>query len=1457
MIAVTIYSVLRTPAFQRFAGRMAADYITSGFGIEVYLDKLRLSDMLYLELEGLKVFDHHKQVILEAGNLRVQIKELSPRENIFRMESLSLTDAGFYLHWYAADTAVNLDYLLAPLGSTSADTAVSRKPMTVTCGEISLNNVAFGFTDDRFGHPGDRMDFKDIFISDIGFLAKEVSINGDSIVANIRQLTFQEKSGLKVFEFSAETSVSPTGIRTRGLGLKTDRIAANMDLNFLYHGYDKLGYFIDSVYIKADIRESLLTLADLGCFAPELRNMEDPVLFSGEINGYVSDFATRDFRFNLGNFTEFSGHVALRGLPDIYATYAKLDIEQFIVAVEDIGSFNLPVPEGHLILPGPLGELGIASLTGTYEGLYNDFKADLQLVSDLGSVNFKGFLKVDEKTRQPVYSGNVYGQSLDLKALTEIEELGLTDLDIEFEGKSFDPDQLDVFLNGWIENMDFRDYSYEKIIFGGHLLGKSYDGRLVIMDPFVNLSFLGKVDFNQIRPSFDFTCTIEDAFFYELNLSDKSRDMNLSAEIKGAFSGINPDDFEGHIDIDRLVYHENGKDYRLANLDLTRIRKSGIRDVFTLKSDLVDADITGPLSFPRLADDIVTLIRGTAFSNPEGQGHTDPSQVVDIDIRLKDMDPVSAIFFPEVHISKGSRILGKIDTLRKDIDLKVWIDSVQAYGLFANDIAIDIDSHREEFNLEAFIAEIAFRKQGDSAMMALPDFRLKAVSVRDSLFYSIYWNNRDSLYPNYAEIDGFILHPSPELMEASLTYADAHFDNQNWSVEGDNYIVIAPDFKEVRNLEISCGDQKLSVNGRLSGQPSDTLTIGFSQWSLGNFNRFLKGNGMSIEGIINGKAGLFMNDSVPNIFAGLEVDEFYFNDVLFGDMDLHTRWLESDQALAIDMDIFHSSSSGEPYRILGLNGFYYPFDHNRNFDFDISTQNLDISVLEPMLSSFSSHVSGFATGKLSLDGSLDKPRLTGRLRLQRSELLVDYLNVTYSFSNEVIFDENYIHFNQAPVYDPYTNLGTIQGGIRHRNFSDFTLDLDIQPENLMAMNLDRYQNEVFYGKAFATGTVKLTGPFSNIKIDVEARTEKGTKVTIPINYSVDVSQSDFIVFTDVQATQEARDQSEIQVTGVSLNIGLNVTRDADIEISLPGDIGFIKASGNGNLRLGVDPNGYLTLNGSYRIQTGLFMFSLEQLVSRRFEILEGSSISWTGDINDAEVNIVARYRQRTSLSGLGSSLIEPEAANQKVNVFTDIRMTGSLFNPDLSFGISFPNMQEQDKQAVYAVLDTNDAGLMNQQAISLLVLNSFSSSGGSVGNPVNPAAIMSNTLSSMLSQISNDFNIGINYIPGDRVSNEQLEVALSTQLLNDRLIIDGNIDVSSDNTNSQNSSAIVGDVNIEYKLTKDGRFRVKAFNRSNDLSLLNDYSPYTQGVGIFYRREFNTLSDIFSHKKSVKIEKEP
>jgi len=316
-------------------------------------------------------------------------------------------------------------------------------------------------------------------------------------------------------------------------------------------------------------------------------------------------------------------------------------------------------------------------------------------------------------------------------------------------------------------------------------------------------------------------------------------------------------------------------------------------------------------------------------------------------------------------------------------------------------------------------------------------------------------------------------------------------------VEGESYVVIDSAYKEVRELNIIREGQSLTIDGRLSDKPSDTMNLRFNNWSLSHFNTFLQNSSLSIGGIINGYLGYSMDNDAPDIFADLRIKDLVFNEVVFGNAKILTHWLESDRALSLNADIFSSASTGDPYKILGVNGFYYPFDKDQNFDLDITSQNLDISLVEPLMSSFSSHMAGFATGRLDLLGTLDKPILTGKMKLQRAEITVDYLNVTYSFSNEVIVEEDYIHFNRVPIYDSRSNEGFIEGGIRHRYFKDIKLDLVIEPNNFLALDLNRYQNETFYGKAYATGQVKISGPLNNISMVVVAKTEKGTDVHIP------------------------------------------------------------------------------------------------------------------------------------------------------------------------------------------------------------------------------------------------------------------------------------------------------------------------------------------------------------------------
>ncbi|MBU0488101.1 MAG: translocation/assembly module TamB, partial [Bacteroidetes bacterium] len=235
---------------------------------------------------------------------------------------------------------------------------------------------------------------------------------------------------------------------------------------------------------------------------------------------------------------------------------------------------------------------------------------------------------------------------------------------------------------------------------------------------------------------------------------------------------------------------------------------------------------------------------------------------------------------------------------------------------------------------------------------------------------------------------------------------------------------------------------------------------------------------------------------------------------------------------------------------------------------------------------------------------------------------------------------------------------------------------------------------------------------------------------------------------------------------------------------------------------------------------------------------------------EATADIKAVYKLRTSLKPLrpqGETGLNIDTTNKRIPVECVIAMRENLFNPQIEFGVEFPTLDENSQKYYKNAVNTD----LNQQVFSLLVINNFvvpsnlrgadAITGGSgFGVGANSTELLSNQLSNWLSQISNDFDIGVNYRAGDEINSDELEVALSTQLFNDRVSIDGNFGVAG--SAQQNASNIIGDVNVEVKLTEEGRFRVRAFNKTNTSNdLITKNAPYTQGVGIFYRKEFDYI----------------
>ena len=498
-------------------------------------------------------------------------------------------------------------------------------------------------------------------------------------------------------------------------------------------------------------------------------------------------------------------------------------------------------------------------------------------------------------------------------------------------------------------------------------------------------------------------------------------------------------------------------------------------------------------------------------------------------------------------------------------------------------------------------------------------------------------------------------------------------------------------------------------------------------------------------------------------------------------------------------------------------------------------------------------------GEIAVEGEGDAPLLNGLLKLDKSKFHVNYLNTSYSVDDQIIVQPDFIGFNLIKIIDSKGSPAIATGTVFHDNYSKFNYDIGLEFTNFFSLNTTAKDNELFYGVGYASGNANIAGYSNKLILELDLKTEKGTDFKIPLEEGVDVSNSDFLVFTNSPDYNKEKAE-EVDLSGIDLSFDLEITPDAKLQIIFDEQIGdIIKAQGNGDLNMIINSIGDFNIYGQYLVDKGDYLFTLQNVINKRFEIAQGSSIYWDGDPYQAVLNMSAIYKLRAPLYDLFPS-DSSDDFKRRTPIELALKLNDNLMVPSINFDISLPEASEQTKRQLQSVLYINNTDVnpqeMNQQVFGLLVLNRFlpSSTSGATDGGYNAGAqslnngyeFVSNQLSNWASRLSDKFDVGLKYQPADELNTDQFDVSVSTQFFQDRLTFDGNLGYTGDNPDLQNqNSGFVGEFTAVYKLNKDGRYRVKGFNRSVTNSLLQLNSPYTQGIGLFYREDFDTLGELW------------
>jgi hypothetical protein len=386
---------------------------------------------------------------------------------------------------------------------------------------------------------------------------------------------------------------------------------------------------------------------------------------------------------------------------------------------------------------------------------------------------------------------------------------------------------------------------------------------------------------------------------------------------------------------------------------------------------------------------------------------------------------------------------------------------------------------------------------------------------------------------------------------------------------------------------------------------------------------------------------------------------------------------------------------------------------------------------------------------------------------------------------------------------------------------------------------------------YGNGHLDIYGFLNNLHMIVSYESTKNSKFFLPLDGPNEIENSDFIKFVKKDTVM----QIEEKISGFDLDMNVVVNPELQTKIILDKKTGdVITAQGNGNINLKISTLGKFDMVGDYFFTNGNYNFTLENLINKKFDIEPGSVISWAGDPLNAQIDIVTSYKQKASVA----PLLNNSEDKGRYAVDCQLLIGNKLLEPSINFKIDFPTLDPSLKSRISNVL--SDDVELNRQVFSFLLFRNFVtpavfSGGGGVVNAGSAAAstgseMLSNNLSNFLnSTVGNltgikDLQLGLNYRTKDAVTGQAVDLALSKQFLNNRVTVDGNFGV---NNNPQARNGLIGDVNVEYKLSEDGRYRIKGFNRTNDNTQLTTLGgQYSQGIGIFYREEFETINALFT-----------
>ena len=1428
---------------------------------EVKIGSMSISPFNQLELKDVLVNDQQGDSLLTIGKLGagINLKDLIVDRRIVVTYG-EIIDLNGHVTRLDKDSPTNMQFIIDAF-KPKDDQPPKPFDVQVKTVVVRQSNLTYDVLDQP-RKPG-RFDVNHLDVSNLRADLSLPQLRNNDFDIRVNRLSFNEGSGFSLKRLSTNLHITDNSLDVKDIKVQLPNSDIRLDdVHLEYSSLKNLGEELASMPLRVRTSGSTVTLSDLAAFSPQLKSFDDPMRIVAEVIRDGNRIEVPDLSV-LSN----DGTLSLKARGGLTMPtsggYHALDLDKI----------DLDVTSGKLaqvtrLAPGLsqqardfIDRCGHVTVDGELHNTPSHMNFNGTVGTSLGSAVLNGTLAQQQGASR--FTGHVKSDGLQLGTLLAKREL-IDQVAIDAQVDALiQGNDVSGHLQGHIPFIDFKGNRYHDITADVDKRGNDFMGSLAMNDPNGRISIDGKALLDGSNSNYDVNISTEGLNLASLGLTSKYPNHRLAATAKASFWGNSLDDASGYIEVKDFTFSDGHGDGWSFNTLQLNADNNGIDKVINIDSDHISGFVSGQYDFKTIVPTIKHML-SNAFPQYFGDfaDYSHGGQPNDVHMNLV-INPDEALH--EMHnlpFRLAYRTVIEANLNESDTTFSLVVDA----PLIVQGSNKVIEQTRLLVELDSLTNKVVLNAQSRyPAKQGLIDLNLDASGQDNRIDANLAWRmpmERD--FHGNLNLDGLLDRGTNGGLKADININPSQlvFNDTIWEVSK-GHINIDNNVVTVDNLAGGRGDQFIHINGKISHDPDDQLCLEMNDMNLDYVFETLAIDHVDFGGRTTSR--IYASDLLsgsPRVYTpSLFIKNISYNDALMGDLDIRAEFDSETKGILVGGDITQPNGK----RSL-LDGGIYIADDSLYIEFD--TDHANVAFLKPYMEAFTSDVDGEMSGKAILFGNFHTINLEGDIVADSIRFFLDYVNCYYTASDvHIHIIPDYIEFSDIPIHDREGHEAKLGGWLKHDAFHRPEFNFAItDAHNFLSYDTNPSINPDWYGTIYGNGACFVEGGPGIVNIRVNMTSAPHSRFTLVMSDSEQADNYDFITFRDRDAVntpvapqpvdtldmilsqlkQKVQQEENAEPSAYNIDLQGDITPDVALTVIMdPVGGDRIKATGNGHMRLTYNNNGELETYGKYTLDKGTYNFTLQDVIIKDFTIRDGSSISFQGDPYAATLDLEAVYSINANIRDLDESFgSDPDLNRTNVPVHALLRAKGIISQPDISFDLEFPSLTTDAYHKVKSIISTDE--MMNRQIIYLLALNRFYTPeymGTSTNQNELITSVASSTIAGQLSNILGKMTDNLSIAPNFRTdrgdfSDVEVDVALSSQLLNNRLLLNGNFGYR-DNTYNTSNTNFIGDFDLEYLLNSKGTFRLKAYNHFNDQNYYLRNALTTQGVGIVWKHDFD------------------